>query len=163
MAIACRSMKERFDEKYIVISDTGCWMWISATNANGYGRLNEGGQRGRCRLAHRVSFELHVGPIPDGTLVCHRCDFKACVNPEHLFLGSHTDNARDRDAKGRSNTPRGERAGHAKLTRAQVDAMRTLLRSGERQAAVARAFGVSASTVCWIASGRSWRSEVANG
>lgn len=78
--------------------NTGCWLWMQHTNRLGYGRLK---QRNRSREAHRVSYEAFVGPIPEGMDVLHRCDVRCCVNPDHLFLGTHLDNMRDMAIKWR--------------------------------------------------------------
>lgn len=81
------------------VPEAGCWLWLGRTAPNGYGRMGAG--RNRQYAAHRVSWEFHRGPIPAGLIVCHKCDTRRCINPDHLFLGTHADNARDRDAKGR--------------------------------------------------------------
>jgi len=85
-----------------VTKGAGCWEWTASTDHKGYGKLAEGGRQGRTLSAHRVSYELNVGPIPDGLLVLHRCDNPPCVRPDHLFVGTHTDNAQDMAKKGRS-------------------------------------------------------------
>lgn len=72
-----------------------CWPWGCGP---GYGQVQVGPTR---ESTHRISWEIHVGPIPPGLCVCHKCDNPPCVNPAHLFLGTHLDNARDREAKGR--------------------------------------------------------------
>jgi hypothetical protein len=77
----------------------GCWLWTGWTSRFGYGRIKRDNRE--C-LTHRVSWELTNGPIPDGMCVLHRCDVPACVRPDHLFLGTKTDNAADRTAKGRT-------------------------------------------------------------
>jgi hypothetical protein len=90
------SMTERF---WAYVQKTAsCWVWTGTQSDNGYGRI---WGKGRHIKAHRFSWELHNGPIPEGMHVCHKCDTPACVNPEHLFLGTASDNMRDMVAKGR--------------------------------------------------------------
>lgn len=84
----------------------GCWEWTGATNGVGYGQLNVKGKRWS---AHRISYEIHIGAIPQGLLVRHRCDNRPCVRPDHLELGTHVDNARDMVERGRVNSHRGDR------------------------------------------------------
>ena len=86
-----------------------CWFWTGATVKDGYGTIRVGGRQAIARGAHRVSWELHNGPIPSGQLVLHTCDTPACVNPNHLFLGTHQDNADDKIAKGRDRSGWNER------------------------------------------------------
>lgn len=96
-----KTISERFFEK--VKRGDGCWEWTASTHHQwGYGHMRI---QGRTVAAHRVSWELHYGAIPEGMLVCHRCDNPPCVNPAHLFLGTNFDNAADRVAKGRSIYP----------------------------------------------------------
>lgn len=88
--------------KNVSISPNGCWEWIGLRTPKGYGRLPILGKRNVETSAHRYAWEIFFGPIPEGKLICHRCDNPWCVNPEHLFVGSHLDNALDAKAKGRT-------------------------------------------------------------
>lgn len=137
-----RTLAERFWEK--VSRGDGCWLWTGFRNPDGYGHLHTKGQ-GIIR-AHRLSWELHEGPIPPGMKVLHRCDNRACVRPDHLFLGTQVENIRDMDRKGRR--------GNAKLSDAQVAEIRRRRSAGERATEVARAFAISTVTVYDIARGR---------
>jgi hypothetical protein len=98
-----KSLAERFHRSYMPITESGCWIWIAKTGGGprkDRGVINDGNGH-KYRAAHRVSWELHNGPIHSGLLVCHRCDVSACVNPHHLFLGTQKDNLRDMVSKGR--------------------------------------------------------------
>lgn len=116
----------RFRAKYVV-EPSGCWQWTGAATTLGYGKLC---YRGRQCLAHRLSYEHHVGPIPTGMLVLHSCDVPGCVNLAHLFLGTPRDNMQDMARKGRQVGPRGERHRSAKLTEEDVRTMRAFERLG---------------------------------
>jgi hypothetical protein len=133
---------------------TGCWNWQGHTVSDGYGskRVN-----GRKMHAHRLSYLAFVGDIPSKLLVCHSCDNPACCNPEHLFLGTNTDNMRDMFRKGRANRAQGERNGATKLTAAQVRAIRAQYtgRSGQ-QTELAREFQVYQSTISSIVLRKTW-------
>lgn len=132
----------------------GCWRWFGKLNAQGYGIVQRGG---KTLLAHRYAFTITRGEIPDGMNVCHRCDNPPCVNPAHLFLGSHGDNAADKTQKGRQ--ARGERHGCSKLRWSDVLAMRAAWDgtvAGRR--ILAEQFNVSVSSVEKILAGETWRS-----
>lgn len=91
-------LEVRFYSKVAFDGANGCWRWFGS-KANGYGRMRR--PAGTATAAHRISWELHVGPIPPGLVVCHRCDNPECCNPEHLFLGTLRDNTQDAISKGR--------------------------------------------------------------
>ena len=141
--------RERFDAKFRVTP--GCWVWLAAIDSRGYGQSYIGGKPGRG--SHRVSYELHVGPIPDGLHVLHRCDNRRCINPEHLFLGTHQDNMRDRNSKGRQAHNRGERGGGSKLSETKVREIKADPRS---QRALATMHGVSQGLISLIKRGQRW-------
>lgn len=102
---AARPLWERLINR-VVFGLSDCWHFCGARNAFGYGRLTV---NGRLQVAHRLSYEAFVGPIPQGMSVLHKCDNPSCINPEHLWLGTYSDNRRDCHAKGRTNLPRGDK------------------------------------------------------
>lgn len=102
-----KTIAERFWSKVNRRDSHGCWYWTASRNAKGYGQLMY--RDGIPRHAHRISWELHNGYIPEGIWVLHRCDVPHCVNPSHLFLGTQTDNMRDMVAKKRHWCPAKEK------------------------------------------------------
>lgn len=145
--------RQRFFSKVRITP--GCWLW-QASGTRGYGVF--GIDAKTTRLAHRVSWEIHNGPVPDDLWVLHRCDTPACVNPDHLWLGTHEDNMQDMAAKrrGRGGHPSGLRAYHAKLGADEVREIRRLRDAGVRQREVAAQFGVHRSTVQDITTGKTY-------
>lgn len=135
-----------FDDCYIPEPNSGCWLWIGARSKNGYGTSYPN------ILAHRESYERHVGPIPDGLFVCHTCDVRSCVNPAHLFLGTSAENTEDCVSKLRHAF--GEANGHSKLTERDV---MEIIRSDESKASLARRYGVTPGMIGHIRKGRAWK------
>ena len=133
----------------IEIQDNGCWIYTGGLNGRGYGNI---WHNGRTRSAHVVSYEVHTGPVPEGMQVCHTCDNKPCINPDHLFVGTAQDNIDDMIIKGRNNFK-----GRALLTQGQVSEIRRLLiETCRSQQNIADQFEVSRSTIAAIKSGRNW-------
>lgn len=126
-----------------------CWIWTAHKDRKGYGRLMvRDGDRYVPRLAHRLVYEHLCGPIPDSLFVCHSCDTPACVNPEHLWLGTNRDNAYDMIKKGRWKQPpaplKGRDNRNSKLTE---DALLDIRSAPARTAALAKKYGVSIGTI----------------
>lgn len=136
-----------------VVAESGCWEWTRARHTQGYGITWDGI---KVRRAHRASFAVFKGEIPDGMLVCHSCDNPCCVNPDHLWLGTPGENSRDKVSKGRGVSLRGSRQNGAKLSSLDVRSIRALLGAGVRASAVALAFGVSGSSVTMIGKRKRW-------
>lgn len=128
-----------------------CWEWFGSHLSNGYG-VCRALMSGRCILAHRLSYMLYKGDIPDRFCVCHKCDNRKCVNPNHLFLGTRADNHRDAVSKNRNS--RGEKHGLAKLTEMQV---RRILALEDSQQEIASKFNVSCRTIRRIKNGEGWK------
>lgn len=135
-------------------TESGCIVWTGSTDKCGYGRI---WANGRLESAHRASYEAHIGKIPEGLCVLHRCDNPPCINPSHLFLGTPLDNSNDKIAKGRNRKAAGERHWKAKLTYLQVEAIRN--ESGV-QDLIAKKYGVSQATVSRIKIGKGWIHEL---
>lgn len=145
-----------------------CWVWTGSRRGIGYGRLSV---HNTMRMAHRYSWELNVGPIPDGLWVLHKCDNRVCVNPSHLFLGTSQDNVADRDAKGRTASgtrngaatrpdriPRGEMNPRAVLRESDVLSIRARYASGGVSLQeIANEYGISKQSIWRAIRGKAWR------
>jgi len=150
--------KERVQRLSVIDSITGCWNWTSST-WNGYGRLIVGSRADGTRRtisAHRYSYESFFGPISEGLHVCHKCDNRKCVNPDHLFLGTVQDNVNDRVAKGRNNHVTGERVGTSKLTETDVLSAKRLREKGLSFSEIGRRFGVGKHAVMRAINQQTW-------
>lgn len=142
--------------KYTVVAPDGCWQWTGARDSDGYGLLTtrRSGSIRHMRM-HRLSWEIHHGPIPDGLFVLHRCDNPPCARPDHLFLGNNKENATDRHMKGRTiGAAKGERNPMARLSDGAVDELRAAVASGITYAKVGAMFGVTSGHVSDIINGK---------
>ncbi len=145
------TVKDRFEQKFIPEPNSGCWLWTAGGNNLGYGRMRVNGHM--CG-AHRISYELYIGPIPTGMHVLHNCDVRCCVNPSHLFIGSHSDNMRDMWQKGRHVRPQGTTSGKSKLTNEDVISIRN---DNRMHAEIAKDYDVDRSNVTSIKSRKTWK------
>jgi hypothetical protein len=141
--------------RYAINADTGCWNWTGPTNGCERGRVYIDGET---FYAYRVSYTAHVGPIPDGAQINHHCDNPACINPEHLYAGTHLDNMRDAVERGRLKLPpvrRGPENHHALLTDAQAAEIARRYAAGEAtQAQLSAEYGVAVSSIGRIVRGQ---------
>ncbi len=144
---------ERFFSKYVINLETNCWNWTDKLEGGGYGRIRVQNKRYQ---AHRYSWLTHRGPIPRGLNVLHKCDNPACVNPDHLFIGTHMDNMADKYMKGRENYALGIFHSQAKLTEEAVRSIRA--EAGiTSQRKLAKRFGVSQSVISNITTHKTWK------
>jgi hypothetical protein len=148
-------LDERFWTKVRRGSDGECWEWTAYKNPKGYGRFSLNGRPG---FAHRFAYKEAKGPIPSDLCVLHRCDNPACVNPDHLWLGTKADNNQDMFKKGRgkSNAPKGEANTQATHTASQVTAIQADYLAGRSVADICAAYGVKRTFVHDVTS-RSWK------
>jgi hypothetical protein len=152
------SLKEKLEGGYVKGAADECWLWMKPLRC-WYGGI-WCGERQRTISTHRASYEVYVGPIPDGLCVLHRCDVPRCVNPRHLFLGTQSDNIADRHAKGRTVVIRltGSNAPHAKLTEGDVAEIRKLRSAGYTLQRLGEMYGIEPSGICMMCTGKTWKS-----
>lgn len=139
----------RFWEKVSKTNQHECWVWTASSTGVGYGgfRLN-----GKTQKAHRLAWTESNGPIPEGLNVCHRCDNRRCCNPAHMFLGTHADNARDRNMKGRQMKGRG-----SPLAKLSEEAVRDIRSSPLGHKKLAEKYRVAPSLIISVRQRKAWR------
>lgn len=148
-----RPLTERFWEKVDIRGEDECWPWIASLDSRGYGSIGSDGGKPLMR-AHRVAYELCLGRIPPGLVVCHACDNRVCVNPHHLFVATQRDNVIDMIRKGRRHSSAGELNPMVKLNTTQVIAIR---RDHRPPRAIVAEYGISKSTLRSIRRNETWR------
>lgn len=141
----------------------GCWLWLGSKDRDGYGRFGSTNKWSRSYeelgevRAHRISWVLEFGPVPTNVWVLHKCDTPECVNPHHLFLGTNTENSKDRDTKGRHRGARGERS-ISPLSEKDVLEIRKMWASGyTTQTTLSKIFGVNQSCISEIVHNKTWK------
>lgn len=150
---------EHFEMKHVPDPNSGCFIWTGNVDLEGYGRLTRG--PGVSIKAHRLAYQLFKGPIPEGMIVCHKCDNPTCVNPAHLYAGTFQDNVGDCLRRGRfraGGKPHpGERNGRAKLTEVQALSIIDRYGAGEKASKLAKEFGMTTGAVHRLLKGTSWK------
>lgn len=155
---------KRFWKKVNIKDDSLCWEWIAGRYPFGYGMF---WINGSTVGAHRVSWEITYGEIPDGMLICHKCDNPCCVNPSHLFLGTYRDNTKDMITKGRGRDEwryedylRGEKCSWSKLTKEEVLEIRRSYIKGKRGHGIrilSKKYGVAMYTIYEVVNNITWK------
>lgn len=148
-----KQLKERLMER--TVKTESCWIWTGSKFPRGYGCISFCNKN---RSVHKLSYQIFIGPVSNGLEVCHKCNNKACLNPEHLYLASHKENLNHASRDGL--IPFGENGSNSKLKQIDVDEIRKIYKKYKKGCGchfLARKFFVSPSTINRITSGRTWK------
>lgn len=147
--------------RYVQPVSVGCWEWQGTTNEYGYGVIGRGARGTGLVKAHRLAYEIARGSqLRRDQLVCHHCDNPRCVNPDHLFVGTHRDNSDDKWRKGRGSPPPlllGSQNPSAKLTEGLIPEVFRLRRLGLTTYQIADVFDISRNAICCVLNRKTWR------
>ncbi len=143
-----KPVKERLIDGIEIVTESGCWIWMRSTIEKGYGRISV---KQKSNLAHRASYREFVGEIPDGMCVLHRCDNPPCINPDHLFLGTHMDNTKDKIKKGR------QKCGFHNSANTKEKDVLFIRRSNENAAVLAERFNLTSDSIGNIRNYKTWK------
>jgi hypothetical protein len=146
-------LDDRFWSKVSKNGNGECWEWTACKYQDGYGQFRVGES---IKMSHRLSYQHHFGDIPNGMFVCHKCDNPKCVNPEHLFLGTHKENMTDMASKKRARGARGQSHHLSKMTPEKVKSLRTERANGASLNCLAKKYGISAPSVYNIVIRKNW-------
>lgn len=149
-----KTVRERLEENYLVNEKNGCWEWMGMINKAGYGRITI---KQKKYLVHRAAYQEFIGLTPNNLLVCHKCDNPKCINPDHLFLGTHKDNGEDKTKKGRAPSFKGSKNPSAKLKEKDVKNIRKMHSKGIPSKILAIKFNINVVQINNIIRYASWK------
>lgn len=148
------SLKERLLSFCVIDEKTKCWNWSGSKNRKGYGALSI---KNKHSIAHRESYKVFKGKIPNGMHVCHSCDNPSCINPDHLWLGTNKDNNNDKMEKGRFKPNYGNNNGNSKLTKNDVIEIKQKINQGYDLVEISKQYNVTPENIYSIKNNKTWR------
>jgi len=148
-----KPVQQRLEDNHTPVPESGCWLWLGCVDGSGYGMIRVDGKTER---THRLSFSLSNNGIPEGLHVLHHCDVRSCINPDHLYAGTNSDNIADKVRRGRvkAGFQKGIKNINAKLTIEQANEIRA---SSLTQMEIAKKYGIGQTTVSEIKLNKTWK------